>query len=83
MQNILQVNVSQAWGILAAIAIILMPLIYEGLDIHRAFRARRRLNEPKKGQTEMSVNSQEALQRRREKRWYKGCGLCVINISIW
>ena len=56
----LQVNVSQAWGILAAIAIIVMPLVYEGMDIHRAFRNKHR-QEPKHDSIEIKFGSIEAL----------------------
>ncbi len=31
-------NLSQAWGIIAAAFIIIMPLVYEGWDIHKAMR---------------------------------------------
>lgn len=49
-------NASQAWGILAAISIIVMPLVYEGLDIYRAFRKSKRPDEPRKDQTYESLN---------------------------
>ncbi len=62
-----QVNVSQAWGILAAIFIIIMPLVYEGLDIWRAVRSRRRAPAASdaaaaaQAPQEMTLGSSEAL----------------------
>ena len=55
---------SQAWGILAAIAIIVMPLVYEGLDIYRAFRKSKRSEEPRKDQTYDSLNGAPASSLR-------------------
>ena len=33
-----QINVSQSWGIIASIFIIIMPLIYEGIEVRKAVR---------------------------------------------
>ena len=55
---------SQAWGILAAIAIIVMPLVYEGLDIYRAFRKNKGSEEPRKDQTYDSLNGAPASSAR-------------------
>ena len=59
-------NLSQAWGIIAAAFIIIMPLVYEGWDIHKAMRnsSRDSYNTPDGVAYDLSSNNRECMDGR-------------------
>ena len=52
-------NVSQSWGILAAVFIIIMPLVYEAWDIHKAITNNRNSDSTVQQYTESSEHKVE------------------------